>query len=255
MYGSAIGDTVSNGGTQTVYSGGKMSATTVLSGGTATVLRGATATSTTVSAGGLLIVSGGTVSGVRLASGGGIEIEGLTFVSGATATLSGTTLKITNNGSSTYISGFTEVTSGALQVTAAASGLVITQGAVTSTISAHLKVADVRPTGATSLPLAATTTFGVGRPSVSSLVQKGGAVAHYTLSQNAPASMGFLQGMALPLSAMTSQLHTLVVAHAAGYSLAGVTLKPTVMAMGGSRLVEHFAVVPAGLRSPGGADR
>ena len=235
-----------------------MSGTTVLNGGAAEVLSGATATSTTLTAGGLLLISGGSVSGVTFTSGAALELEGVSFVSGATAILSGTTLKITNNGSSTYISGFTEVTSGALQVTSAAGGVVITQGAVTTTVSAHLKGADVRPTGATSIPLAAWVSAPmsiVRQPAVSTLLQKGGAVAHYALSQHAKEAAGFLQGFALPLSLMAPQRHALVAKQAVGYSLAGLNVQSTVMAMGGIRLSEHLAMTPAGLRSPGGADR
>ncbi len=90
---------------------------------------------------------------------------------------------------------------------------------------------------------------------MSSLLQKGSAVAHDALNQHATDAVGFLQGLALPWSVIGPQRHTLVVAHATGYSLAGLTVQPTVIALGGVRLSEHLAMAPAGLRSPGGADR
>ena len=261
--GTAVSQTIS--GSETLLSGGSISGTTIASGGTL-VLSGGRATTTTVNAGGILVVASGSahpndnvVSGVRLVSGGAIQLANVSWVSGETATLSGGVLTVKNGGTTVAtISGFTEATSGALTVTSASTGhgILITQGAVTSTISAHVKVADVRPTGATLVPLVAVTPAVVASaPTLTMLVAKGGAVIRQSLTPQTAAPTGFLQGMQLSVAG-SRVLQPMLVAHAnVGYSLDSVSARATMTVVGGSQINQHLAVLGTALSQRGAGER
>jgi autotransporter passenger strand-loop-strand repeat protein len=257
--GLAVSAVISTGGFEQVGSGGTTSGTLIKSGGVEYVSAGGTALNTTINSGGLLIVSGGVVSGVTFAKGGGIQLADVTWHSGETATLSGGVLTVKNGGTIVAtISGFTELTAGALKVTSAKTGhgIVITEGTANATISAHVKVADVRPTGATLVPLASGTVTGfAAAPSLSLVLAKGGAVARRALSPQTTAPMGFLQGMQLSVAA-TNGLHPTLVAHAnVGYSLDSVSARATLPVVGGSQINQHLAVLGTALSQRGAGER